>query len=165
MSRMKPRFVLIYTVSQLKKYHSTASIDPSYIALTINYLRLHVKGSCRTPKPIADECVSVDNSRGGYSTADKWRGGDSTAAYWATQIREAGSQSVNKYVILHLIMNLKLVVICFSGIFVQSCTCFSFCLIRHGKKFVGSSYIFFSCQMCRLYSIYHASIMYANYVL
>jgi len=72
MSRLKPRFVLINTVVQLKKYHSTDGIHSSYIALTIKYLRLHVKSACRVPKPIEDECVHLDNSRGGYYTATNW---------------------------------------------------------------------------------------------
>jgi len=69
MSRLKPRFGLINRVVQLKKYHSTDGINSSYIALTIKYLRLLLKRVCRIPKPIEDECVRLDNSRGGYSTA------------------------------------------------------------------------------------------------
>jgi len=88
--------VLINTVFQLKKYHSTDGINSSYIALTVKYLRLHVKSSCRIPKPIEDECVLLDNARGGYSTAANW-----TTTIWlpASNIREAGSQSVNLNVI------------------------------------------------------------------
>jgi len=81
MSRLKPRFVLLNTVFKLRKYHSTDGINSSYIALTIKYLRLHVKSACRIPKPITeDECVRLDNSRGGYSTE----------VNWTTTIREAG---------------------------------------------------------------------------